>query len=110
MPSTTAPARSPAATGAIRDAPAARPRVFLVDGSGYIYRAYHALPRLTRKRDGLPTGAVYGFCNMLQKLLAEIEAEAARGTSPCCSTPAATPSATRSSTATKRTDRLRPKT
>ena len=79
MPSTTAPARSPAATGAIRDAPAARPRVFLVDGSGYIYRAYHALPRLTRKRDGLPTGAVYGFCNMLQKLLAEIEAEGGAG-------------------------------
>ena len=43
--------------------------VFLVDGSGYIFRAYHALPPLTRKSDGLPTGAVSGFCNMLLKLL-----------------------------------------
>src|SRR5690606_21973743 len=39
------------------------------DGSGYIFRAYHALPPLTRKSDGLPTGAVSGFCNMLGKLL-----------------------------------------
>ena len=44
-------------------------RIFLVDGSGYIFRAYHALPPLTRKSDGLPTGAVSGFCNMLNKLL-----------------------------------------
>jgi DNA polymerase-1 len=43
--------------------------VFLVDGSGYIFRAYHALPPLTRKSDGLPVGAVAGFCNMLWKLL-----------------------------------------
>ena len=43
--------------------------VFLVDGSGYIFRAYHALPPLTRKSDGLPIGAVSGFCNMLLKLL-----------------------------------------
>ncbi len=43
--------------------------LFLVDGSGYIFRAYHALPPLTRKSDGLPTGAVSGFCNMLWKLL-----------------------------------------
>ena len=42
--------------------------LYLVDGSGYIFRAYHALPPLTRKSDGLPVGAVSGFCNMLQKL------------------------------------------
>ena len=43
--------------------------VFLVDGSSYIFRAYHALPPLTRKSDGLPIGAVAGFCNMLWRLL-----------------------------------------
>ena len=43
--------------------------LFLVDGSGYIFRAYHALTPLTRKSDGLPVGAVSGFCNMLWKLL-----------------------------------------
>ncbi|MCB1381956.1 MAG: DNA polymerase I, partial [Notoacmeibacter sp.] len=43
--------------------------LFLVDGSAYIFRAYHALPPLTRKSDGLPVGAVSGFCNMLWKLL-----------------------------------------
>ena len=42
---------------------------YLVDGSGYIFRAYYALPPLSRKSDGLPTGAVAGFCNMLFKLL-----------------------------------------
>ena len=41
---------------------------YLIDGSGYIFRAYYALPPLTRKSDGLPTGAVSGFCNMLFKL------------------------------------------
>ena len=40
----------------------------LVDGSGFIFRAYHALPPLTRP-DGTPVGAVAGFCNMLVKLL-----------------------------------------
>jgi DNA polymerase I len=45
--------------------------LFLVDGSGYIFRAYHALPPLTRKSDGLPVGAVSGFCNMLWKLMLE---------------------------------------
>ena len=45
--------------------------LFLVDGSAYIFRAYHALPPLTRKSDGLPVGAVSGFCNMLWKLLQE---------------------------------------
>ena len=39
----------------------------LIDGSGFIFRAFHALPPLTRKSDGLPIGAVAGFCNMLYK-------------------------------------------
>lgn len=39
----------------------------LIDGSAFIFRAYHALPPLTRKSDGLPVGAVAGFCNMLQR-------------------------------------------
>lgn len=41
----------------------------LIDGSAYIFRAYHALPPLTRKSDGLPVGAVSGFVNMLQRYL-----------------------------------------
>jgi DNA polymerase-1 len=45
--------------------------VYLIDGSGYIFRAYHALPPLTRPSDGLPVGAVHGFCAMLWKLLKE---------------------------------------
>ena len=45
---------------------------YLIDGSGYIFRAYYALPPLTRKSDGLPTGAVNGFCNMLFKLLEDL--------------------------------------
>lgn len=44
-------------------------RVFLIDGSSYIFRAYHALPPLTRASDGMPVGAVHGFCQMLWKLL-----------------------------------------
>jgi DNA polymerase-1 len=43
----------------------------LIDGSGYIFRAYHALPPLTRKSDGLPVGAVAGFCNMVWKMVDE---------------------------------------
>ncbi len=43
--------------------------LFLVDGSAYIFRAYHALPPLTRKSDGLPVGAVAGYCNMIWKLV-----------------------------------------
>ncbi len=43
--------------------------LFLVDGSGFIFRAFHALPPLNRKSDGLPVSAVSGFCNMLWKLL-----------------------------------------
>src|SRR5499427_9292686 len=47
--------------------------VFLVDGSGYIFRAYHALPPITRRSDGLQLNAVYGFCGMLLKLLREMK-------------------------------------
>ena len=43
--------------------------ICLVDGSTYIFRAYHALPPLTRKSDGFPVGAISGFCNMLDKLV-----------------------------------------
>ena len=43
--------------------------IHLIDGSGFIFRAYHALPPLTRKSDGLPVGAVSGFCNMLFKMI-----------------------------------------
>src|SRR6202163_3217877 len=46
--------------------------IFLVDGSSYIFRAYHALPPLNRKSDGLQVNAVLGFCNMLWKLLREM--------------------------------------
>src|SRR3974390_938791 len=49
--------------------------VFLFDGSGYIFRAYHALPPLTRKSDGLQLNAVLGFCNMLWKLLRDMKPE-----------------------------------
>src|ERR1700752_3118219 len=45
--------------------------VYLIDGSGYIFRAFHALPPLTRPSDGLPVGAVHGFCAMLWKLLGD---------------------------------------
>lgn len=71
-----ASAKSKAKAPAISN-PAARPlkkgdHLFLVDGSGYIFRAYHALPPLTRKSDGLQVNAVLGFCNMLWKLLADM--------------------------------------
>ena len=73
----TAPAKSaakpasntPAAAGSLKKGD----HVFLVDGSGYIFRAYHALPPLTRKSDGLQINAVLGFCNMLWKLLNEMK-------------------------------------
>jgi DNA polymerase-1 len=48
--------------------------LYLVDASGFIFRAFHALPPLTRKSDGLPVGAVSGFCNMLWKLLEDLKA------------------------------------
>ena len=50
-------------------------RVYLIDGSGYIFRAFHALPPLTRPSDELPVGAIHGFCNMLWKLLRETKGE-----------------------------------
>jgi DNA polymerase-1 len=55
-----------------QDGPAVR--LYLVDGSGFIFRAFHALPPLTRKSDGLPVGAVSGFCNMLWKLMVDMKA------------------------------------
>src|SRR6187399_3465581 len=69
-----APAKTPAK--AETRAPAKQPgkgdHVFLVDGSSYIFRAYHALPPLNRKADGLQVNAVLGFCNMLWKLLRDM--------------------------------------
>ena len=50
--------------------------LYLIDGSGYLFRAYHALPPLTRKSDGLPMGAVSGYCNMLWKLLEDMKSDA----------------------------------
>jgi len=61
-----APAKAPA------KAPGKGDHVFLVDGSSYIFRAYHALPPLNRKSDGLQVNAVLGFCNMLWKLLRDM--------------------------------------
>jgi len=71
-------ATSPAISGARAVAPgrtlAPGDHLYLIDGSGFIFRAYHALPPLNRKSDGLPTGAVAGFCNMLWKLLEDTKA------------------------------------
>src|SRR5690606_26987308 len=61
----------PVAAGALKKGD----HVFLVDGSSYIFRAYHALPPLNRKSDGLQINAVLGFCNMLWKLLREMKPE-----------------------------------
>ncbi|HVW92877.1 MAG TPA: 5'-3' exonuclease H3TH domain-containing protein, partial [Devosia sp.] len=49
--------------------------LLLVDGSTYIFRAYHALPPLSRKSDGLPVGCVAGFCNMLYKLMEDLKGD-----------------------------------
>ena len=49
-------------------------RVYLIDGSGYIFRAFHALPPMNRA-DGTPTNAVYGFTNMLLRLMEDTKAE-----------------------------------
>ena len=69
-------AEKPAASKAPAKAPAKQSgkgdHVFLVDGSSYIFRAYHALPPLNRKSDGLQVNAVLGFCNMLWKLLRDM--------------------------------------
>jgi DNA polymerase I len=65
-------------TAAAQDESAAAPDrsgLYLVDGSGFIFRAFHALPMMTRP-DGTPVNAVLGFSNMLLKLLADVKAEA----------------------------------
>src|SRR6201989_1224453 len=72
--------QSQAAASARSAAPVARApkkgdHVFLVDGSSYIFRAYHALPPLNRKSDGLQVNAVLGFCNMLWKLMRDMKPE-----------------------------------
>ena len=54
-----------------QDGPALR--LWMIDASAYIFLAYHALPPLTRKSDGLPVGAVQGYCNMLWKLLKDMK-------------------------------------
>ncbi len=77
-------AAKPQAAAAATVAPAAKPaaagkglkpgdHLFLVDGSSYIFRAYHALPPINRKTDGLQLNAVFGFCNMLWKLLRDMK-------------------------------------
>ncbi|MCX7337851.1 MAG: DNA polymerase I [Alphaproteobacteria bacterium] len=48
------------------------PKLYLIDGSGFIFRAFHALPPLKRS-DGVPVGAVYGFCTMLVRLLEQLD-------------------------------------
>jgi DNA polymerase I len=73
-------AKASVQTAAPAAAPVSRPvkkgdHVFLVDGSSYIFRAYHALPPLNRKSDGLQVNAVLGFCNMLWKLLRDMKPE-----------------------------------
>ncbi|HET9717504.1 MAG TPA: DNA polymerase I [Pseudolabrys sp.] len=84
----TAPAKSKSvaksakisATGSLNEAPAKRPlkkgdHLFLVDGSGYIFRAYHAIRFEPRTPEGVHVNAVYGFCSMLWKLLKEMKPE-----------------------------------
>src|SRR5882724_11782955 len=73
MPKTSEQASSqPVAVKAAATIPGRSDHVFLVDGSSYIFRAYHALPPLNRKSDGLQVNAVLGFCNMLWKLLRDM--------------------------------------
>jgi DNA polymerase-1 len=67
-----ATAKSAAAKPVAAKAPGKGDHIFLVDGSSYIFRAYHALPPLNRKSDGLQVNAVLGFCNMLWKLLRDM--------------------------------------
>jgi DNA polymerase-1 len=74
------PARAPVACSVPDGEPvpiAKGSHVYLIDGSGYIFRAFHALPPLTRPSDGLPVGAVHGFSAMLWKLLVETKASEA---------------------------------
>jgi DNA polymerase-1 len=73
MPKTSEKAAAkPAAVKSPAKLPGKGDHVFLVDGSSYIFRAYHALPPLNRKSDGLQVNAVLGFCNMLWKLLRDM--------------------------------------
>src|SRR6476619_5851288 len=74
MPAKAAQVRTKVAPAAGRS-PKKGDHVFLVDGSSYIFRAYHALPPLNRKSDGLQVNAVLGFCNMLWKLMREMKPE-----------------------------------
>jgi DNA polymerase-1 len=67
-----AAAQTAAAKPVAIKAPGKGDHIFLVDGSSYIFRAYHALPPLNRKSDGLQVNAVLGFCNMLWKLLRDM--------------------------------------
>ena len=69
---TEATADSPA-RALTQDGPAVR--LWMIDASAYIFRAYHALPPLTRKSDGLPVGAVQGYCNMLWKLIRDMKGD-----------------------------------
>ena len=73
------PAKAAQVRNTIRPVEARSPNkgdhIYLIDGSSYIFRAYHALPPLTRKSDGLQVNAVLGFCNMLWKLLREMKSE-----------------------------------
>src|ERR1700756_5365306 len=79
MPLLRPPLRAPGRSRApLTKAAAGKPlkkgdHLYLIDGSGYLFRAYHALPPLTRKSDGLPVGAVSGYCNMLWKLLEDMK-------------------------------------
>ncbi|MBI4275099.1 MAG: DNA polymerase I [Rhizobiales bacterium] len=80
MPAPKKSAAKPAAKAPPTALPGSRPlkrgdHLFLVDGSSYIFRAYHALPPLSRKSDGLQINAVLGFCNMLWKLLTDMKKE-----------------------------------
>ena len=70
-----APTRPQAAAKALNKPLKKGDHVFLVDGSSYIFRAYHALPPINRKSDGLQLNAVFGFCNMLWKLLRDMKPE-----------------------------------
>ena len=72
MPKTSEKTAAKPAVPAAAKLPGKGDHVFLVDGSSYIFRAYHALPPLSRKSDGLQVNAVLGFCNMLWKLLREM--------------------------------------
>ena len=107
--------KSQAAAAPKAAAPAAKPlkkgdHVFLVDGSGYIFRAYHALPPINRKSDGLQLNAVFGFCNMLWKLLRDMKEDETPPISRWCSTNRKKPSAPPCTPTTRRTGPIRPTT